>query len=132
MAVLIIVVLLAGVVGLGLRFLYGRPRRVPDDLRRADSAQAQGSYDPQAVTDAAFDASVGPIPDWSDESEVGWLTRPPVFAEPDTAPDVVSEAGEKAEGWYADGTKRHAERWYSVGTPTALVRDDGVESHDPP
>jgi hypothetical protein len=65
MAVLIIFVLLAVIVGLGLRFLYKRPRGVPDDLRRADSAQAQGSYDPQAVTDAAFDASVGPIPDWS-------------------------------------------------------------------
>ena len=46
MAVLIIFVLLAVIVGLGLRFLYKRPRGVPDDLD-ADSAQAQGSSDPQ-------------------------------------------------------------------------------------
>lgn len=36
-----------------------------------------------------------------------------------------------AEGWYADGCGRHEARWYSYGEPTALVRDGGVESHDP-
>ena len=38
----------------------------------------------------------------------------------------------KAEGWYKDPYKVHEDRWYSDGTPTALVRDSGVESHDPP
>lgn len=38
----------------------------------------------------------------------------------------------KAEGWYRDPYKRHRDRWFSDGRPTALVRDDGGEGHDPP
>jgi len=38
----------------------------------------------------------------------------------------------KAEGWYVDPYGRHDARWFSDGDPTALVRDDGVESRDPP
>jgi hypothetical protein len=36
------------------------------------------------------------------------------------------------EGWYTDPYGRHEARWMSLGTPTALVRDGGVESQDPP
>jgi hypothetical protein len=36
------------------------------------------------------------------------------------------------EGWYKDPFGRHEARWISDGRPTALVRDSGVESHDPP
>ncbi len=36
------------------------------------------------------------------------------------------------EGWYVDPYRRHEARWISAGTPTALVRDGGVESQDPP
>jgi len=36
------------------------------------------------------------------------------------------------EGWYIDPFGRHEARWISAGAPTALVRDDGVESNDPP
>jgi hypothetical protein len=36
------------------------------------------------------------------------------------------------EGWYKDPCGRHEARWISDGTPSALVRDAGVESHDPP
>ena len=36
------------------------------------------------------------------------------------------------EGWYNDPYARHESRWISDGTPTALVRDVGVESQDPP
>jgi hypothetical protein len=36
------------------------------------------------------------------------------------------------EGWYVDPFGRHEARWISDGTPTALVRDDGVESQDSP
>ncbi len=36
------------------------------------------------------------------------------------------------EGWYKDPYGRHDARWISVGTPTALVRDAGIESQDPP
>ncbi len=38
----------------------------------------------------------------------------------------------EAEGWYRDPYELHVDRWFSVGRPTALVRDDGVESHDEP
>jgi hypothetical protein len=37
-----------------------------------------------------------------------------------------------AEGWFVDPYGRHAARWISDGTPTALVRDGKTESHDPP
>jgi hypothetical protein len=37
-----------------------------------------------------------------------------------------------AQGWYRDPFTRHEDRWYSAGTPTSLVRDDGVESQDDP
>ena len=36
------------------------------------------------------------------------------------------------EGWYLDPYGVHEARWISDGTPTALVRDGHVESHDPP
>jgi len=38
----------------------------------------------------------------------------------------------KAQGWYSDPFRRHKARWFSDGAPTALVRDDGVESKDSP
>jgi hypothetical protein len=34
------------------------------------------------------------------------------------------------EGWFKDPYQRHEARWMSDGTPTALVRDAGVESQD--
>jgi hypothetical protein len=37
-----------------------------------------------------------------------------------------------AEGWYKDPYGKHDDRWLSDGEPTSLVRDDGIESHDPP
>lgn len=33
----------------------------------------------------------------------------------------------KAEGWYQDPYKIHEDRWFSDGSPTALVRDAGVD-----
>ena len=36
------------------------------------------------------------------------------------------------EGWYSDPFLLHEDRWFSAGTPTALVRDEGVASQDPP
>jgi hypothetical protein len=36
------------------------------------------------------------------------------------------------EGWYQDPFRAHEDRWFSAGTPTALVRDGETESHDPP
>lgn len=34
------------------------------------------------------------------------------------------------EGWFIDPVGRHAQRWFSGGTPTSLVRDGTVEGHD--
>jgi hypothetical protein len=36
------------------------------------------------------------------------------------------------EGWYSDPYGVHEHRWFSDGTPTALVRDGGRTSQDPP
>ena len=42
-------------------------------------------------------------------------------------------AHDAAEGWYVDPFRVHAARWFSDGTPTALVRDTGgAESYDAP
>jgi len=38
----------------------------------------------------------------------------------------------REEGWYVDPFGQHEARWISDGSPTALVRDGRVESHDPP
>jgi hypothetical protein len=34
------------------------------------------------------------------------------------------------EGWYTDPYGLHEARWMSMGNPTKLVRDGGVESYD--
>ena len=43
----------------------------------------------------------------------------------------MSHTGGSAEGWYKDPTRHHAERWFSDGTPTALVRDGDTTAQDP-
>ena len=37
-----------------------------------------------------------------------------------------------AEGWYRDPYGIHQDRWFSAGSPTALVRDQGAVGHDDP
>jgi hypothetical protein len=37
-----------------------------------------------------------------------------------------------AEGWFIDPFAAHEQRWISDGSPTELVRDDGVEAYDSP
>jgi hypothetical protein len=39
---------------------------------------------------------------------------------------------EEAQGWYRDPYGVHEDRYFSAGSPTKLVRDDGRESYDPP
>jgi hypothetical protein len=48
-----------------------------------------------------------------------------------SAPDASTGRDRDAEGWYVDPYGRHEGRWFSMGTATALVRDQGVESSDP-
>jgi hypothetical protein len=45
---------------------------------------------------------------------------------------VDMEPHEEQEGWFTDPFGRHEARWLSFGTPTKLVRDDGVEAYDEP
>ncbi len=42
------------------------------------------------------------------------------------------EQHETEEGWYTDPFGRHEARWFSVGTPTKLVRDGEAETYDDP
>lgn len=44
----------------------------------------------------------------------------------------MTENSAAAEGWYRDPYGIHQDRWFSAGTPTALVRDQGTEGHDDP
>ena len=44
----------------------------------------------------------------------------------------MADTLKNAQGWYSDPYGYHKARWFSDGRPTALVRDDGVESSDPP
>ena len=37
----------------------------------------------------------------------------------------------RAQGWYRDPYGVHEDRYFSAGTPTKLVRDNGQESYDP-
>jgi hypothetical protein len=43
----------------------------------------------------------------------------------------VSDHEPQAEGWFEDPYLLHEHRWFSSGTPTKLVRDEGRESYDP-
>jgi hypothetical protein len=38
----------------------------------------------------------------------------------------------QAQGWYRDPYRLHEDRYFSAGSPTKLVRDNGSESYDPP
>ena len=42
------------------------------------------------------------------------------------------ETNPLAQGWYRDPYRVHEDRHMSAGLPTKLVRDDGLESYDPP
>ncbi len=44
----------------------------------------------------------------------------------------MTENSAAAEGWYRDPYGIHEDRWFSAGTPTWLVRDQGTEGHDDP
>jgi hypothetical protein len=38
----------------------------------------------------------------------------------------------QAQGWYRDPYLVHEDRYFSVGQPTKLVRDAGMQRYDPP
>lgn len=63
--------------------------------------------------------------------EVMWLSgRQGNWFEHPALPTPVTAGGPTAQGWCADPTGRHAERWFSLGLPTSLVRDGRVEDQD--
>lgn len=61
---------------------------------------------------------------WLTSEQLNWPDRPPRRSA--ASPD------DRAEGWHSDHTGAHELRWYSVGTPTDLVKDGAIESRDPP
>ncbi len=46
--------------------------------------------------------------------------------------DGSAQPDRPPQGWYVDPYGIHDHRWFSQGTPTALVRDGRTESQDPP
>jgi hypothetical protein len=61
---------------------------------------------------------------WSTFEQLNWRDRPPRRS--------AEVPGARTEGWSVDHTGAHELRWYSVGTPTDLVKDGAIESRDPP
>ena len=60
---------------------------------------------------------------WLTYEQLNWRDRPPRR--------LAQLPPDRAEGWYTDHTGAHELRWYSVGTPTDLVKDGSIESRDP-
>jgi len=92
-----------------------------DHVRRSGVARVYfkkgQSYDP---LDMEEDIDLA----WLTSEQMNWRDRPPRRSA-EMPPD-------RAEGWYTDHTGAHELRWYSVGTPTDLVKDGAIESRDPP
>jgi hypothetical protein len=61
---------------------------------------------------------------WFTAEQLNWRDRPPRRS--------AELPGNRAEGWYSDHTGAHELRWYSVGSPTDLVKDGAIENRDPP
>jgi len=61
---------------------------------------------------------------WLTAEQLDWRDRPPRRS--------AELPHDRAEGWYTDPTGAHELRWYSVASPTDLVRDGTIESRDPP
>jgi hypothetical protein len=61
---------------------------------------------------------------WLTSEQLNWRDRPPRRS--------ARMPPDRAEGWYTDHTGSHELRWYSVGTPTDLVKDGAIEGRDPP
>ena len=136
-------VVVAGcLVAVGARMLR-RQQRIyqesdgPADLYRADESESGEPFDPKAPSQAAEDFfAAGANPQWmrgardTSFSPHGSLTRPSSAGLPKVAGGQC--ATNSHEGWCADPFGRHEARWISNGSPTSLVRDGQVESHDPP
>jgi hypothetical protein len=61
---------------------------------------------------------------WFTSEQLDWRDRPPRRS--------AQPPGARGEGWCADHTGAHELRWYSLGTPTDLVKDGAIEGRDPP
>jgi hypothetical protein len=90
-----------------------------DHVRRSGFARVQpeihtAGYDWERRIDFA----------WLTSEQLNWRDRPPRRS--------ARMPSDRAEGWYTDHTGAHELRWYSVGTPTDLVKDGAIESRDPP
>jgi hypothetical protein len=90
----------------------------PDHVRRSGVArvhiETRSFFDAERVVDIV----------WLTDEQLNWQDRPPRRS--------AEMPQDRAEGWYTDHTGAHELRWYSVGTPTDLVKDGAIESRDPP
>jgi hypothetical protein len=115
--------------------LYWRSRGTPDS-RRADDLESAplATESPQRSAWNFFVA--GTLPRWMRGSGDETFKEPYYNSLPPPPVDQGAEDGQwqlsPGEGWCPDPFGRHQSRWMSAGSPTSLVRDDGVESHDDP
>jgi hypothetical protein len=102
------------------KFRYFEVVGIDDDhVRRSGIARVRSESHTQH-----FD--IEPVIDfvWLTSEQLDWRDQPPRRS--------AQSPHDHAEGWYADHTGAHELRWYSVGTPTDLVKDGAIETRDPP
>jgi len=89
-----------------------------DHVRRSGYARVHNETRPFMDSERMIDFV------WLTSEQLNWRDRPPR--------PLARPPGGRAEGWFSDHTGAHELRWYSVGTPTELVKDGAIESRDPP
>ena len=126
--------------------LLGKQQRIvresegAPDLRRADDAELAPPFDPNSAKQVAEDYYAGGAvsqwrrgvrdEDFDDPTSSRGIPKTPA---PATGGQwEFNDQIEHQEGWCPDPFGRHEVRWISNGSPTNLVRDGGVESHDDP
>jgi hypothetical protein len=105
--------------GMGGEFLYFRLTVIDQNhVRRSGFARVHNEtrpfYEEERVVDFA----------WVRSEQLNWRERPRRRS--------AELPSDRSEGWYVDHTGAHELRWYSVGTPTDLVKDGEIESRDSP
>lgn len=88
-----------------------------DHVRRTGVARARDAIPDTFVAEPPVEVV------WLGAEQLDWRDRPPRRALP--------AADGAAQGWCADHTGRHEQRWYSSGAATEVVRDGASESRDP-
>jgi hypothetical protein len=104
---------------MGGEFLYFRLTAIDQNhVRRSGVARVYNETRPLQDGERVVDFV------WLRSEQLNWRERPRRRS--------AESPSNRAEGWYVDHTGRHELRWYSVGTPTDLVKDGEIESRDSP